>query len=333
MNANETKAREFSYDINSDPLWAIWYSSFESFKQRVRNKINATTTVSFVNAVFSQVASRFLAEQKGNIARVTEATAYSLWQKINELTALGAEIKTQFEFAPEKSIIVAENLKSIISKMDGAVRDAHAQETAKSAGISSTAIGRITEIGLRYAIQFADCVLKEYTNEFLRWFEEQKSIVRGNNMLNSSVSNSKVFIVHGHEDAAKLEVARFLEKQGIVPIILNEQANRGQTLIEKIESNADVGFAVILYTPCDSIRAEDGKVVAARARQNVVFEHGYFLAKIGRDRVCALVKGSVETPSDISGIVYTSMDKAWKLELANELKCAGYAIDMNKDSM
>ncbi len=68
-----------------------------------------------------------------------------------------------------------------------------------------------------------------------------------------------------------------------------------------------------------------------RARQNVVLEHGYLMGKLGRSKVCALVKGDVEIPNDISGVVYISMDDAgaWKFAVAKEMKAAGYDIDMN----
>lgn len=146
--------------------------------------------------------------------------------------------------------------------------------------------------------------------------------------------NKKVFIVHGHDSALKNEVARFIERQGIEAIILHEQINQGSTIIEKIESYSNVGFAIILYTPCDlgsSIQKADS-MPKPRARQNVVFEHGYFTAKLGRKRVIALNKGSIELPNDISGVVYESYDEAgaWKLSLCRELSAAGYTIDYSK---
>lgn len=148
----------------------------------------------------------------------------------------------------------------------------------------------------------------------------------------TTTEKSKVFIVHGHDDAAKLEVARFVEKIGFEPIILHEQANNGMTIIEKIEKYSNVGFGIVLYTPCD-VGYENGKEdeKMARARQNVVFEHGYLISKLGRDNVCALVKGAVEIPNDISGIVYISLDsnEGWKLFLAKEMKSSGYKIDLN----
>lgn len=141
----------------------------------------------------------------------------------------------------------------------------------------------------------------------------------------------EVFIVHGHDDGVKNEVARFIEKMNFTAIILHEQASGGKTIIEKIEANADVGFAVVLYTPCDMGRAQADKTLQPRARQNVVFEHGYMIGKLGRNRVCALVKGDTEKPTDIAGIVYISMDNGnWHVDLAKEMRAAGYPIDMNK---
>ena len=147
------------------------------------------------------------------------------------------------------------------------------------------------------------------------------------------MDKSKVFIVHGHDDAAKSEAARFVEKIGLEAIILHEQASLGDTIIEKIEKNSNVGFAIVLYTPCDEGAPKGEKNhLKPRARQNVVFEHGYLMAKIGRKNVCPLVKGDLETPTDISGIVYTPMDEggAWKYKVAKEMRDCGYDVDLNK---
>lgn len=143
---------------------------------------------------------------------------------------------------------------------------------------------------------------------------------------------NKVFIVHGRDDLTKVEAARFVEKLGFSAIILHEQASAGKTIIEKIEEHTNVGFAIILYTPCDvgSLSGESNQ--KPRARQNVIFEHGYLIGKLGRKNVCALVKGNVEIPNDISGVVYVPFDNhsAWHATVAKELRSAGYPIDMNK---
>lgn len=144
-------------------------------------------------------------------------------------------------------------------------------------------------------------------------------------------SSNKVFIVHGHDGEARETVARYLEKLGFEAIILHEQANQGRTVIEKVEANSDVGFAVVLLTPDDTGCAKGGQP-EPRARQNVLLELGYFIGRLGRSRVCALKRGEVAIPSDFAGVVWESMDSAggWKLALARELKAAGYDVNMNK---
>lgn len=150
---------------------------------------------------------------------------------------------------------------------------------------------------------------------------------------NPELSENEIFLVHGHDTGLKNEVARFLEKLNIEPIILHEQASSGDTIIEKIERYSNVGFAIVLYTPCDVGNSLDNKEkLNPRARQNVVFEHGYFIGKLGRKNVLALVKDDVEKPNDISGVLYInySEDDGWKLEIAKELNAVGYNIDFNK---
>ncbi|ECB0591297.1 nucleotide-binding protein [Salmonella enterica subsp. enterica] len=145
-------------------------------------------------------------------------------------------------------------------------------------------------------------------------------------------SNNKVFIIHGHDGEAKEKTARFIEKLGLQAIILSEQANQGKTIIEKLEHYTDVGFAIVLYTGDDAGNTEAEAGIGnlnARARQNVVFEHGLLMGRLGRHKVIPLVSGALELPSDIQGVVYIN-DRNWQLEVAREIKAAGYDIDMNK---
>lgn len=144
-------------------------------------------------------------------------------------------------------------------------------------------------------------------------------------------NNSRVFIVHGHDETMKQKTARLIEKLGFKPIILHEQANKGQTIIEKIESYTDVGFAIVLYTEDDLGNHKESATrgdLKARARQNVIFEHGYLIAKLGRSHVVPLIAGKIEIPSDISGVVYIE-DRNWELNIAREMHAAGYKINLN----
>ena len=142
----------------------------------------------------------------------------------------------------------------------------------------------------------------------------------------------RVFVVHGRDEAAKEAVARFLTKLDLEPIILHERPNQGRTVIEKFEGSADVDFAVVLLTPDDigqpADRSDEPK---PRARQNVIFELGYFVGRLGRSRVCALHKGGVEILSDYDGVLYVSMadPQSWKPLLAREIKAGGIDVDIN----
>ena len=150
----------------------------------------------------------------------------------------------------------------------------------------------------------------------------------------SEFESKNVFIVHGHDTLAKLELARTLEKLKLSPIVLHEQVNEGRTIIEKFERDASrVSFAVVLLTPDDN-GYPNGKPleIKPRARQNVILELGYFTGVLGRHRVCVLHKGNVEVPSDYLGVVNVTMDEAgaWKFSLAKELKQAGLLVDLNE---
>lgn len=153
-------------------------------------------------------------------------------------------------------------------------------------------------------------------------------VVKSDNLDDKGFNTTQVFIVHGHDDIAKLDVANFITSLGLQPIILHMQASSGMTIIEKIEHYSNVGFGIVLYTPCDTgakVGALSGRY---RARQNVVFEHGYLIGKLGRPRVSAVVKGDIETPNDISGVVYVGMDTNfnWQEQLKLEMRHVGYNV-------
>lgn len=128
----------------------------------------------------------------------------------------------------------------------------------------------------------------------------------------------RVFIVHGHDDVLRLEVENFIRKVGLEPIVLMDQASGGNTIIEKIERYGDADFAVVLYTPCDLGKHKNATELNGRARQNVVFEHGYFIARLGRQKVAAIVKRGVEIQNDIQGVVYIGAELDWRTSLLKE---------------
>ncbi len=144
----------------------------------------------------------------------------------------------------------------------------------------------------------------------------------------------KVLISYGQDEEAKTTVAEFVENLGLKPIILDEQANNGQTIIDKFEENVDeTGFAIVLLTPDDVGSSKATGNRKPRAHQNVILELGYFFRSLGHQRVCALYKDGVELLSDIPGLVYTSMDSDdWQSKIRQGIQDAGLPIGMSWDS-
>lgn len=186
-------------------------------------------------------------------------------------------------------------------------------------------------------LEVATPILESMIEEIEEYWEEEAqtptlSSGRERERIATKTDMKEVFIIHGKDNAAKVAVARFLKSLKLKPVILHEEANEGRTIIEKFEEHAQVAFAVVLLTPDDAGALENEKdKLKPRARQNVIFEFGYFIGRLGRKRVCALTKGDLEMPSDYDGVLYVPLDDAgsWKLPLVKELRAAGLNVDAN----
>ncbi len=145
---------------------------------------------------------------------------------------------------------------------------------------------------------------------------------------------NRVFVVHGQNDSARIEVVNFLESIGLKGIVLHDQPSMGRHLLTKFIEEAELAtFAVVLMNDDDVGGRKGEEKLAPRARQNVILELGYFLAHIGQAKVCALKTPHLETPSDFDGIVYISMDdeQRWKQELKRELLAARMPVSESLD--
>jgi predicted nucleotide-binding protein len=144
----------------------------------------------------------------------------------------------------------------------------------------------------------------------------------------------KVFIVHGHDEAALHKTARFVERLGFEAVVLKEQASGGRTVIEKLEDYTDnVDYVIVLMTPDDYGAAlKNPSEVKLRVRQNVLIELGMMQQRYGRNKVCVMKKGEPEEASDLKGIITIDLDDrdAWKIPLAQELKHAGLEVDFDR---
>ena len=189
-------------------------------------------------------------------------------------------------------------------------------------------------IKLGFSEDEIDSIIKKSTNVNAATNSPRKELTRDYPSIGEDgiLRSNEVFIVHGHDHGARDKIARVIEKLDLTPVILDDVPSSGRTIIEKIEANRDVGYAIVILTPDDLGRAKHEKVLKTRARQNAILELGYFMSHLGRNRVCVINNGVEELPSDCSGVIYVLLDPdaGWKMKLAKELKEAGFEIDTNK---
>ena len=127
----------------------------------------------------------------------------------------------------------------------------------------------------------------------------------------TSFGSKNVFIIHGHSESARTQLCALLSSLGLIPIVLAEQSERGMTVIEKFEYHAPLcSFAFALLTPDDKIGGLTNTDSRWRARQNVIFELGWFMAKLGRSRVVVLCQGNIEILSDLHGLIYLPFNES-----------------------
>lgn len=137
-----------------------------------------------------------------------------------------------------------------------------------------------------------------------------------------------VLIVHGHDEEMKKNVQLFINRCGLTDLVWMEEPDNSRTIIEKLTDDRHIpDYVIALMSPDDLL--SNGSL---RARQNVIFELGYYLCKLGRKKVRMLLKGDPEIPSDLQGVLYTRYDEngAWKMKLAKEMKDVGIVLDLEK---
>ena len=173
--------------------------------------------------------------------------------------------------------------------------------------------------------------LKEVTSDFINSPPRPK-LPKSPTITTQASLSKNIFVVHGRDHKPLEELKAMLYGFGLKPIVLHEQPSGSRTIVEKLEKYSDVGYAFVILTPDDvGGPSRDRKILRfegkERARQNVILEFGYFIGRLGRDRVCCLHKGDVELPSDMHGIVYIRFKESVKEvqdRIMNELEDAGY---------
>ena len=205
------------------------------------------------------------------------------------------------------------------------------KETIRMRSFTGTEVERQIEymVALNGAKKFLQSLLDE-VDRF--WEDDMPAQVPMTAKASIEPNDKDVFVVHGRNQEVLKSVMVFLKNLGLNPIILSEQPGKGRSIIKKFEDHAQVKYAIALLTPDDKavLNKSTGKK-KLRARQNVIFEMGFFVGSLGRERLAALRLGEVEIPSDYVGVEYIKLDeRTWKRKLYKELREAGFSIDVEE---
>ncbi|MCI0507753.1 MAG: nucleotide-binding protein [Gammaproteobacteria bacterium] len=135
-----------------------------------------------------------------------------------------------------------------------------------------------------------------------------------------AASSNKIFIVYANDIGMKDDVSSFLSKVGLSTVVLKDSAGSNSSLIDELDKHDNAPYAIVMLNP-------DASGIAG----NTVYELGMIVGRLGRNRVCALVKKNIDILADYSGISYVPVDSpgAWKFLLIKQLKDAGFNIDAN----
>jgi predicted nucleotide-binding protein len=222
------------------------------------------------------------------------------------------------EFIFSGKILKFIEIKRILIKES--IKTTHELSLEESSRISDSAISVTALDILNYKEHLKDITTTVFNKALLVVLAKQT--VPTQSFITKPNDQANVLLVHGRDHLARDIAVNFLEKIGITTILLHEHMRGEKTIIEKLEENLNIGYAIVLYTPT-------GLELKPRAKQHIVFEHGYLTAKLGRRKVCALIKSNVETPLQCKGVIYVPLDAlhAWQQTLANELTRAGYQIN------
>jgi len=129
------------------------------------------------------------------------------------------------------------------------------------------------------------------------------------------------------ENQLLLKIAAIVQsKCGINPIKWDDMPSPfepGKFILESLEELLDkVDASIFICSEDDEVWYRGEKV--GQPRDNVIFEHGLFSGKLGRQNSIIVTYGEVKLPTDLNGITYINFSKGnelkGELELISRLK-------------
>jgi predicted nucleotide-binding protein len=238
-------------------------------------------------------------------------------------------------------IMISEGLKMVhesIASME-AMRSAQRKYHAWNSGVFQElkALFSHTDIAVEYAasplkigrIFFVDTSLSEIKAKHYRIVREKveklHSIKASLDLLAlRTPSQCDIILLHSEPSSVADAVLTLLHDNLLKPIILKEYAHAGQTLIEQIQDDPRIRYAIAILTP----DLHPSVATLHRADQNLILELGIFIGKLGRENVSAVIAPNLDLPADFHDFQYIDFDteEAWKTKLSSELRQAGYEV-------
>lgn len=178
--------------------------------------------------------------------------------------------------------------------------------------------------------------LREITNASENLLKKVKVLLAPpvNYSLNNKVRSNQLFVVQANNNEINADVLQTLEKLELNSIILNETRNSEQKLVEKVNEYPNASFGVVLLSAVDSVCFEgiNPEEPKHQASQNMIFELGFLLGKLGKNNVVAVYwpKKGFELPDKFEGVRWIEYKQGWYFKLINELKEANFEVDANK---
>ena len=176
-------------------------------------------------------------------------------------------------------------------------------------------------VGLGEKIQVLESLIEELDFQL----KHLVSPITASGQTNTVISKD-VFIVHGHDEVNLTKLRDILRSEfHLNPILLKSEPDQSRTVIQKFSDEAQrCSFAFVLLTPDDQIKSDVGDYV--QARPNVIFELGWFWAKLGPKKILMLLKKGTKTHSDLDGVLRKDFNESVEekfLDIKRELQAAG----------
>jgi predicted nucleotide-binding protein len=116
-------------------------------------------------------------------------------------------------------------------------------------------------------------------------------------------ATNDVFVIHGRDETNQLRLSKLIREDfRLMPIVLLDKPGRSAPTIDKFEHHAQTcSYAIALFTADDRVTTKTGEEYW-QPRPNVIFETGWFVGRLGKERVLILLQEGVKNYSDFDGV-------------------------------